>query len=115
MPTINEAMFDRFSLVHAGFGVWAGARGFGLIPLLVMHTVWELLENAAKRRYGAAFPFASPDSVTNSIGDTLAALAGWSLSLKDQLSEDPWVGEYRPWRLVWSEATVPQLTWEREE
>jgi len=111
---INQAPFDRFTLGHAAFGMWAGSRGFGLIPLLVMHTAWELLENAMKRRYGEAFPFASPDSVANSIGDTVAALAGWSLSLGDRLAADPWVGETNPVRLVWSpSSSPPQLSGKR--
>ena len=44
MSDINAGAFDRFSLVHAGFGAWAGSRGFGLVPTLVMHTIWEIVE-----------------------------------------------------------------------
>ena len=98
---INVKMFDRFSLVHLGVGVWLGSRGFGLIPVLVGHTIFELLENGIKWKHPDSFPWPSPDSPANSVGDTISCLAGWSLSLNDRLKADPWVGQTNPMRLLW--------------
>jgi len=99
--SVNNKMFDRFSIVHAGLGVWAGSKGFGLIPVLIGHTVWEIFEAHAKKAApGAFYPFASPDDLSNSVGDTLAMLLGWSFSLNDVLKDDPLVGETNPLRLI---------------
>jgi hypothetical protein len=98
---INVKMFDRFSLVHLGVGVWVGSRGFGLIPALLAHTIFEIAENTIKRAHPDPFPWPSPDSPANSVGDTIAFMSGWALSLNDRLKADPWVGQTNPLRLLW--------------
>jgi hypothetical protein len=96
----NEAPFDRYSLVHAGFGAWAGARGFGLLPLLGMTIAWEVFEAKYLERHSPDRFTYTQEPMHNRIADVVAALAGWALFLPDRLREDPYVGEYRPWRLV---------------
>lgn len=102
MNDINQGAFDRFSLVHAGFGAWAGSRGFGLVPTLVMHTIWELIEANYHEKYSRDTYVFQPEPVYNRIGDTIAALAGWALFLPDRLKDDPWVGEVNPTKLIWT-------------
>lgn len=95
--------FDRFTVVHAGFGAWAGSRGFGLLPVLLMHTLWEIVECKYHEVYSSDRYVFSPEMMANRIGDTIAAVAGWSLFLTDRLRDDPWIGEINPLRLAWSD------------
>jgi hypothetical protein len=102
MEINSNQPFDRFSLVHAGVGAWTGSRGFGFLPALVMHTVWEFIEaNYHEKRSPDRFVF-HPEPIQNRIGDTIAFMAGWALFLPDRLAEDPWVGETNPINLVLS-------------
>lgn len=95
-------MFDRFSIVHAGFGVWAGARGFGFVPTLLMHTAWEFFEAFIMERVSPdRFVFA-PEPFHNRVGDTISCMAGWSLNLGDRLQSDPWVGTTNPVKLLYT-------------
>ena len=101
MPT-NVNLFDRFSIPHAGLGVVAGSMGMGVLPLLAYHTIWEIVENYyLKKKFGYLFPDSSADTMVNMIGDTICAVAGWSLNLKDRVKDDPYVGNW----------TIPML-WE---
>lgn len=93
---------DRFTVVHAGFGVWAGARGFGLVPTLILHTLWELFEAYVMERADPDRFVFSRENFANRVGDTLACLAGWSMNLGDRLKDDPWIGTVNPVRLLYS-------------
>jgi hypothetical protein len=102
MALRQNALFDRFTIVHAGFGVWAGARGFGLLPVLVMHTAWELFEAFVMERADPDRFIFQREPMRNRVGDTIACLGGWSLNLGDRLKADPWVGDLNPIHLVYS-------------
>jgi hypothetical protein len=105
MESTNKYAFDRFSVVHAGFGAWAASRGFGLIPTLLMHTAWEVVEaHYHEKRSPDRFVF-RPEPIYNRIGDTIAALVGWAMFSHDRLRDDPWVGETNPMYLLLSPKT----------
>lgn len=75
----NLDMFDRFSLVHMGFGAVCGYLGAG--PLLVGVTAigWEVAENPLKDRFPEVFPHATHDTLLNATGDVLATMVGWAI------------------------------------
>lgn len=109
--SVNSGPFDRFSIVHAGFGVWAGARGFGFLPTLALHTVWEIIEAVVHERYSRDHFTFQPEPMMNRIGDTVSCMAGWALNLPDRLKDDPWIGQVNPVRLVWGAPTgIPTST-----
>jgi len=93
----NVNLFDRFSICHAGFGVVAGSVGMGLMPLLVYHTIFEILENYyLKEQFCNIFPASSTDTKLNMVGDTIAVVIGWSTNLKDRVKDDPYYGNWTP-------------------
>jgi hypothetical protein len=77
---VNHAFLDAMSLVHLGVGL--GLRLFRVRwwPTLVIAVLWEIAEHVLKTRYPQMFVFPSQDSLANSIGDVLCALAGWALA-----------------------------------
>jgi len=99
---INAGAFDRFSLVHAAFGAWAGSRGFGLLPVLVMHTAWEVVEALYHEKYSPDRFVFQPEPMYNRVGDTIATLVGWALFSHDRLRGDIFVGETNPLMLIGS-------------
>lgn len=76
---INFHFFDRFTLIHFIIGVFYAELGFSFILMLALALVWELLENPLKAYLPFIFPHATADSFKNSLGDTLAVIAGWLL------------------------------------
>jgi hypothetical protein len=97
----NIDLFDRFSICHAAGGVVAGSVGMGLMPLLVYHTIFEILENyVLKKQFAQVFPDSSTDSKLNMIGDTIAVVIGWSTNLKDRVKDDPYYGNWTP-AMIW--------------
>lgn len=79
-------LFDQYTLLHAASGVVAY---FFTVPLrwwLFTHIAFELSENTPTgmriiNRF-SVWPGGKPhaDSLTNMVGDTLGALAGWYLA-----------------------------------
>lgn len=102
MAGLNGGFFDRFSILHAAFGVWCGAKGFGFLPTLFMHTCWELFEAYVMEHAPADKFVFQPESFDNRVGDTLACLAGWSLNLDDRVADDRWVGRTNPLYLIYT-------------
>lgn len=77
---INTDPVDRYTSSHAGIGAtlaWLGAPAW---MALLVSVGWELIENDLKDELPGMFPYASHDSLANSISDTLAVLAGWRLA-----------------------------------
>ena len=77
-------VFDQYTYLHFAVGIVAYFWNFSLIHWLALHTVFEFLENRKKgidfiNRYMVFWPGGkpSPDSLLNSIGDTIGALVGW--------------------------------------
>ena len=77
--------FDIWSLAHVGFGIWAGDKGWSLKKLLVWHTAWEVFEaTVCERHLNRAFPWAFyREPITDRIGDTLSASAGWLVAREE--------------------------------
>lgn len=86
--------FDRYSLLHLASGIVSFYWGLSLILSLVVHTVFEVLENT---KYGVYFidnylsekalgifgwpgGKKKPDTVINSVGDTIAFALGWVIA-----------------------------------
>ena len=88
---MGKAMLDQYSLLHAAVGVISYFWGLPLWLTVVGHVLFELLENTQTGmniinglRIGghALWPGGKPfaDSAVNSVGDTMATLAGWLLA-----------------------------------
>lgn len=78
--TINGDMFDRFSLLHGGFGYLCGKMGVGLTGTAIVAIGWEFVEQDLKERYPHMFPHPSQDSPINAIGDVIVAMIGWQMA-----------------------------------
>lgn len=76
---------DLWTLVHLGFGAWAGSEGWSLGKLLVVHTAWELVEAGVIEPQRRGQPAASfgPEPWTDRLLDTGAAAAGWALTRRE--------------------------------
>ena len=76
----NQAIVDAYSIVHAASGVIARVLNLSLTQTIVLHTVFEVLENQYLKftpwsmKY---FPDPSKDTLVNSIGDTVSTVIGW--------------------------------------
>ena len=76
----NQAIVDAYSIVHAGSGVIARVLKLSISQTIVLHTIFEVLENQYLKfqpwsmKY---FPDPVPDTLLNSIGDTVSAILGW--------------------------------------
>lgn len=80
-------LFDQFTLLHAAVGVIFYFWGVSLPVWLVLHTLFEWLENTAPgrhviNRYIRAWPGGKPeaDTLRNVLGDTLGAVLGWAVA-----------------------------------
>jgi len=74
---INHGFLDPYSLVHAAVGAILAALGAGLGTLLFITIGWELAERVLKDMVPAFFPHPTQDTLANSAGDVLSALAAW--------------------------------------
>lgn len=81
MKAINEAAFDRFTLLHMLTGFVCGY--FGQNPVLYMTTAvgWEMVEDALKDARPDLFPHPSHDSKANALGDVWAGFFGYCVGL----------------------------------
>lgn len=93
---MGQFFFDQFSLLHFAVGIIAYFWGFSLFFTVIVHILFELLENT---KYGMYFinhyvpfwpggkPFA--DSMINQISDTLMSTVGWIMAqLADKYSKE---------------------------
>ncbi|MEZ4815495.1 MAG: hypothetical protein R3A80_09865 [Bdellovibrionota bacterium] len=85
--SINYSFVDRFTLVHFCIGSLYGLLGTSFVFVLLLAIGWELVENPLKVLFPKVFPEASADTLQNSIGDTLAVLSGWWVSLSIVLAK----------------------------
>lgn len=79
----NKRMFDPYSLAHAGAGVAAKSVGLSLGSTILLHSVFELLENEYLKFHPIVkkvFPDPSKDTLVNMIGDTISVAVGWYLT-----------------------------------
>ena len=81
---MGQRFLDQYSLLHFASGVIAYFFGINWVMWLVLHTLFEILENTAAgmRIINDWLVFwpggkTTSDSVINSVGDTVAAMVGW--------------------------------------
>jgi len=85
---MGQQFLDQFSLLHFSVGAVAYFWGIDLVQLLVAHTAFEVVENTEPGikviNKISIWPGGehSKDSLTNIVGDTVAASAGWTLAWK---------------------------------
>lgn len=78
MGEINEAAFDRFTLVHFVAGLIA-AQVLTLTQITAAVVLFEIHEDVLKRKWPQLFPHASFDSKRNALVDVGAfILGGWA-------------------------------------
>lgn len=84
---MGGTLLDQYSLLHFATGVVAYFWGISFMTNLVLHTLFELIENTALgmwvinnvvRVWPGGKPH--PDSTRNMLGDTAANIAGWLLA-----------------------------------
>jgi len=81
----NQNMFDPYSIAHAGSGVVARSLKLSLLETIVLHTIFEIVENNYLKFHPTVkkiFPDPSKDTLINSIGDTISISVGWYLTDK---------------------------------
>ena len=81
---MGTAFYDGYSVLHAAVGVVAWHWGVGFVWWVLLHTLFEYLENTATgmhfiNTYITAWPGGKPsaDSLLNCVGDTVFAAIGW--------------------------------------
>lgn len=81
---MGEYIFDQFTALHFAVGIVFYFWNIKLIPSLLIHTIFESLENTKTgvyfiNTYLKFWPGGKPkpDSFKNSIGDTIGFLLGW--------------------------------------
>lgn len=79
-------LFDQYTLLHFAVGCIAYFWEFRLIPSMIIHTLFEAIENTSQgMKLINSFPFWPggkyySDSPINSIGDTIGFFLGWVIS-----------------------------------
>jgi hypothetical protein len=81
---MGESFWDRYSYLHFAVGVIAYFFDIPLVNWIVIHAIFEMLENTKSGvyfidNYIEFWPGGKqkPDRIINSIGDTIFAILGW--------------------------------------
>jgi hypothetical protein len=84
---MGKYLIDQFSLLHFASGVMAYFWGIGFINWIIIHTFFEIFENTKQGvyfidTYLTIWPGGkkSPDTLLNSIGDTIFAILGFIIA-----------------------------------
>ena len=84
---MGKTLIDQFSILHFSTGVIAYFWGISFVNFLILHTIFEILENTKKGvyfidTYLKIWPGGkkSSDNLINSIGDTIFAIIGFIIS-----------------------------------
>lgn len=73
----NTHWFDRYSVIHAAWGVAFEASKVPDAIAIGSHIAFEAAENAVKRVSVQAWPDARPDAIQNQVGDVLSFTTGY--------------------------------------
>lgn len=83
---MGNLLFDQYTLLHFAIGIVAYFWNIPLKTFLLIHTIFEILENSEtgikninKFKFWPGGKFGS-DSFINIVGDTIGALIGWILA-----------------------------------
>jgi hypothetical protein len=86
---MGKNLTDQFSLLHFATGVVAYFFGIGIVPWIILHTIFEILENTKEGMFfiNYYFPFwpggkTEADTLVNSIGDSIYAIIGYIIAKK---------------------------------
>lgn len=90
---MGKQMIDQYIYLHFSSGIMMYFFGLSIRNTLIIHTIFEILENTKVgmlfiNKYLTFWPGSKnyPDSLVNSLGDTVGVLAGWiSAYLIDQI------------------------------
>ena len=89
---------DQYSLLHSATGVLAYFWNFGFVFAVLLHVIFEILENSKQgvriiNRF-AYWPGGKPkaDSFRNQMGDNLSFALGWLIAYGTDL-----IGSQRDW------------------
>ena len=81
---MGKYMFDQYSLLHFSVGVVVYFWGIRLPYWIIIHTIFEIVENSKigmnlidKLFFWPGGGKPLPDSFSNIIGDSLTAVLGW--------------------------------------
>jgi hypothetical protein len=81
---MGARLFDKYTYLHFGTGIVIYYWGVSLMWWLLLHTLFELVENTPQGvhfidNYLKIWPGGKlkPDTFTNSLGDTIGAILGW--------------------------------------
>jgi hypothetical protein len=82
---MGKYLFDQYTFLHFSVGVIMYFIGFNLIYTIIIHTIFEFIENTETgvnfiNKYMTWFwPGGKdkPDLIINSMGDTVGVVAGW--------------------------------------
>jgi hypothetical protein len=81
---MGNQYFDQYTYLHFAVGIIVYFWNISLVNLVILHTIFEFLENSQVgvniiNKYIVVWPGGkpNPDTIINSIGDTLGAILGW--------------------------------------
>lgn len=81
---MGERLFDQYIYLHFAVGIIVYFWNISLLQWFILHTIFELLENTKTgvniiNKYIVFWPGGKPkpDSIANTIGDTIGAIIGW--------------------------------------
>ena len=84
---MGEKLFDKYSLCHFAMGIIGNFLGFNFWQWLLLHTVFEILENTVVvgKFIDTNIPFwpggkPNPDTFINIVGDTISTMLGWLIA-----------------------------------
>jgi len=84
---MGNKFIDQYSLLHFAVGIVVYFWDISLLSWFVLHTIFELIENTQQgiyfiNNYITWWPGGKPrpDSIINSIGDTIFSLLGWVIA-----------------------------------
>lgn len=84
---MGTRIFDQYTILHFAVGIVSYFWGVNFLLLLLMHTLFEILENTKYgmyiiNNYIYYWPGGKPnsDNIINRVGDTIGAISGWLIS-----------------------------------
>lgn len=84
---MGKHFFDQFSILHLASGIVVYFWGMSLTTWVILHTIFEILENTQQGMDFITNNFklwpggkSHPDSLLNSVGDTVFAILGWIIA-----------------------------------
>lgn len=93
---MGKYFFDQYTILHFAVGIIAYFWNVSLLNTVILHTLFELLENTEHgmyfiNTYFKMWPGGKPqaDTLINSVGDTVGIIAGWILAqMVDKYSDE---------------------------